>query len=117
MRPLVAGDSSDGLSTKQFPAAMAPIWARHERPECKHTEDVVAHHGTECQPDWIVERADGENDTLGFFSDDGAKCCKIEVERRLFCARPLVDAVIGDFAVADGRVEFEAAARDDGDRQ
>ena len=77
----------------------------------------MAYHGTDCQPDWIVERADGENDALGFFSDDRAKGRPVEVEWRLFRARPLVDAVIGNFAVADGRVEFEAAARDDGDRQ
>ena len=70
----------------------------------------MAYHGPECQPDWVVERADGENDALGFFSDDGAKGCPVDVERRLFCARPLGDAVIGNFAVADGRVEFEAAA-------
>lgn len=70
----------------------------------------MTHHGTECQPDWKIKRADGENDTLGFLSDDRAEGCKVDVEGCPFCTSPLVDTVIGDFAVADGRVEFEAAA-------
>jgi len=74
---------------------------------------MAAYHGAECQPDRIVERADGENDALGFFSDDGAKGYPVDVERRLFCACPLVDTVISNLAVADGRVEFEAAWVDD----
>lgn len=69
------------------------------------------YHGPNGQPNWIVERADGEHDALGLFSDDGTKSCKVDVERRLFCARPLVDAVIGNFTVADSRVEFKAASR------
>lgn len=70
----------------------------------------LAYHGSECQPDWIIEWAYGEHDTLGLFSDDGTKGCKVDVKRRLFCASPLVDAVVGNFAIADGRVEFEATS-------
>ena len=110
MRPLVAGDSSDGLSTTQLPAAMAPIWSSMNARKEESQKNEMAYDGAEGQPDWIVEWADGENDALGLFPNDGTKGSKVDVERGPFWTSPLVDAVIGDFAVADGRVEFEAAS-------
>lgn len=81
----------------------------HRERREKETRGNVSYHGTERQPNRIVERTDGENDALGLFSNDRAESCEVDVEGCLLCASPLVDTVIGNFAVADSRVEFEAA--------
>lgn len=101
MRPLVAGDSSDGLSTKQLPAAMAPIYAQYERQRNKKNMEITR-HGSERQPDRIVEGSDGQDETLGFLSNDRVKGSKGYIEARSLRSGPLVDVVIGNLAVADG---------------
>lgn len=75
----------------------------------QHEQRENNKHWAEGQPYRKIERADGENDPLGLFSDDRTEGGEVNVKRRLFCPCSFCDAVAGNFAVVDGQVELQTA--------
>ena len=80
----------------------------HEAHSQRAREKGNTDHGTDSQPDGIVEGTDGEYASLGLLAYDGAKGRKVKAEGWPLGEGPLGNVVIGNLAVADGRVEFEA---------
>ena len=67
--------------------------------------------GSNGEPYWIVEWANGQYDTLWLLTDSWTESKRVEVERRFFGSGPLLDSIIRNLAVNNSRVKLEAEIR------